>query len=400
MKFGYFFTMYNTEGHPYGTVLQGALEQSLLVEQAGFNCIWTGEHHFGGEGFDIHPNPIVTTAYLAGKTSTIRLGFAGIIITEWHPLRVAEDVAMVDHLSDGRIECGVGRGITPRELTNLNPLADRRNDEVSSACFLETLEIMKRAWTQDVFTWEGTLYRFPYPGVEDTYGARLDQWADGRGPWRSEDDDYIAMCIVPKPRQQPYPPLWNVLDSTYSFVFAAEHGLKPITWLRSRQGLFEAFSAYREAASRIQGRDLRLGEDCALLRTCFVADSMRKARTLAERSVEIVYSNTGGLRSRQIYADPGEVLSEDDAGTAWFDFLFERDHLLIGTPEFIAEKIIKIQRESGLEYLLVEMWLPGIPQVEIMRSIELFAEGVMPLVKKELAADGAQGRVSSTEEMT
>src|SRR5215472_11529971 len=122
MRLGYFFTMHSFDGASHADMVDFALEQTLAVEEAGFNTVWMGEHHFGGEGFDVHPNPVLTSAYFAAKTSMIRLGLAAVIAPEWHPLRLAEDIAALDQLSGGRVDCGVGRGITSRELSNLNLL--------------------------------------------------------------------------------------------------------------------------------------------------------------------------------------------------------------------------------------------------------------------------------------
>jgi alkanesulfonate monooxygenase SsuD/methylene tetrahydromethanopterin reductase-like flavin-dependent oxidoreductase (luciferase family) len=388
MQFDYFFTLDNPGMRlPYHELLLNATEQTLALEQAGFTTVWMGEHHFGGEGMEIQPNPLMTGTHLAAKTSRIRIGMAAVIIVYWHPLRAAEDIAMLDNLSQGRLELAVGRGLSSRESTNLNPDADRRNEPRNWALFKETLAIMKKAWTEDPFTFEGEFYQFPKPGVQDTA-----TWAPRDPRWRSETGEYIGMSIIPKPYQQPHPPLWNVLDKTPSFVECAEMDLKPITWLRSREGLREALETYRQALERVEGRPAALGENAAILRTTYVAESMEAARKTAEGPVETLYNYVGGLRSRDIYADPGEVLREDEAKGAWYDFLFNRDHLFVGHPEFVAERIVNLKAQFGLDRVLIYNWLPGLTHREMMRSIELIAERVMPLVAKyEPKAVGVAG---------
>ncbi|MEE9247201.1 MAG: LLM class flavin-dependent oxidoreductase, partial [Dehalococcoidia bacterium] len=256
MRLGYFSVMQNP-GYklPYRRLLTDLVEETLAVEEAGYHAVWLGEHHFGGEGFDIIPNPITIASNLAAETSRIRLGFAAVIVTQWHPLRIAEDIALLDQISEGRVECGVGRGIFPRELTNFNSNADRRDEEKNWRLFKETVQIMKKAWTEDPFRWEGEFYRYPHPGVQDSHS-----WHPRNPDWRSESGEYIGMSIQPKPFQKPHPPLWNVVDKTPGFAVAAEMGLKPISWLRAREGLREAFGTYQEAASRVQGRQLGFGE--------------------------------------------------------------------------------------------------------------------------------------------
>jgi alkanesulfonate monooxygenase SsuD/methylene tetrahydromethanopterin reductase-like flavin-dependent oxidoreductase (luciferase family) len=379
---GLFYTGYNLENEHYKTVLDRCTEQARIAEEAGFHSLWIGEHHFGGEGLEIMPNPVLLHTWIAAQTQRIRLGLAAVIVTEWHPLRLAEDVAMLDHLSGGRVECGVGRGITSRELSNLNPLnPDRRaGEERNWEIFLESVEILKKAWTEEAFVFHGKHYDYPRPGVQDSYSHFMP-----RNPvWRSETGEYIGMSIVPKPYQQPHPPLWNVVDKTPGFKIAAEQGLKPITWLRSPQALVESFETYREAASRVQGRELRLGEQCGLMRTCFVAERMDEARRIAEPAVEMLYRDyLGGLRGRDIYAEPGETLSDAELAKPWFDFLDDRDHLLVGTPEYVAEKIAKQHELAGFDLLLAFIWLPGLDYSDVLRSTELFAEEVMPLLQRE-----------------
>ena len=201
MQFGYFSVLDNPGLEiPYNQILTELSEQTQAVEQAGFNGVWLGEHHFGGEGYDCIPNPLMILSHLAAQTTTIRLGLAAVIVPQWHPLRIAEDVAMLDQLSGGRVECGVGRGIFPRELTNLNIDADRRNDEKNWRLFTETVEIMKRAWTEDPFTWDGEFYKFPHPGVQDSHS-----WLPRDSRYRSETGEYIGMSVQPKPLQTPPP---------------------------------------------------------------------------------------------------------------------------------------------------------------------------------------------------
>jgi alkanesulfonate monooxygenase SsuD/methylene tetrahydromethanopterin reductase-like flavin-dependent oxidoreductase (luciferase family) len=376
MHFGYFMTPYGLNGESYPDVLKREIEEAKLAESAGFDSVWLSEHHFGAEGWDIHPNPVLTGTYLAAVTERIRIGMAAVILPNWHPLRLAEDIAMLDHFSGGRVECGVGRGITNRELSNLNSMgADRRDPDRNWAYFIESVELLKRAWTQDPFTWDGEFFTFPAPGVKDSYAA----WHPGDARYRSDEGEYIGMRIVPRPVQDPHPPLWNTVDQTPGFKIAAEHDLKPMSWLRSPRALREAFEVYRDAASDRQGRELRLGEDCSLMRTSYVAETFAEARAIAEPAIERLYAGyLGGIRGRQIYAEPGETLGEAAEDQSWFDFLFDRQHLLVGTPEMVGDQIAELQESVGLEHMLMYNWLPGLTGDQTRASLELFAEQVIP----------------------
>ncbi|MFL5846899.1 MAG: LLM class flavin-dependent oxidoreductase [Solirubrobacteraceae bacterium] len=374
MQFDYLFTMDNPGNvHPYRTLLDMAMEQVLAVEEAGFGTIWQGEHHFGGEGFEINPNPLMAGAWIASVTSRIRIGTGAVTPVFWHPLRLAEDIALLDQMSGGRLDCGVARGIQPREATNFNLDGDRRDEQRNWRFFLEIIDILKRAWTEEAFTYEGEFYRFPHPGVKDSA-----TWHPRNPLWRSEDGEYIAMSIIPKPLQKPYPPMWNLLDKTPGFVVAAEQGFNVITWLRSREGLREVMTTYRDALTESTGTPAQAGDGFSLMRCVYVAETMEQARAEAEPLIEQLYSYVGGVRSRELFANPGEKLTDEEQTGPWYDFLFDREHLFIGTPESVTEQIRHLRDEYGMRRLVTWMWLPGLTQEQVMRSLELFANEVMP----------------------
>jgi alkanesulfonate monooxygenase SsuD/methylene tetrahydromethanopterin reductase-like flavin-dependent oxidoreductase (luciferase family) len=377
MLIDYFILMNAPPRTPYHEVLDSVTAQARMAEQTGANTFWLSEHHFGGEGFDIQPNPIMTAMHLSRYVSQIRLGIAALILTEWHPLRLAEDVAIWDQSLKGRIEVGIAKGITNREISNLNPFeVDRRFPEANNAMFLETLDIMKKAWTEDPFTYDGRFYKFPKAGVPDSYRAWIPRLKSGTG---APSEEYQEMSIVPKPYQQPHPPLWVVGDTDNTFATAAQNGCKAITWLRSWEALRVIFETYRDTASEVRGRQLALGEDAALMRVCYVAPTREKAREIAEPGVEYLFRDIiGGARSRGIYAEPGEVISEEEAARPWFDFLDDRGHLLIGTPNDVIEKIKKTQEWIGLERLLLFTWLPDMSLPDVLSSMELFGKEVLP----------------------
>lgn len=377
MLVDYFILMNAAPGTPYWDVLDSVTTQAQVAEETGASTFWLSEHHFGGEGYDIQPNPILTAMHLSRYVSEIRLGIAALILTEWHPLRLAEDVAIWDHSLKGRIEVGIAKGITNREISNLSPFeVDRRFPEANDAMFVETLDIMKKAWTDDPFTYDGRFYKFPKPGVPDSYRAWIPRMKAGTG---TPVDEYLEMSVVPKPYQQPYPPLWVVGDTDHTFATAARNGCKAITWLRSWQALRVIFETYRDTASEVRGRQMALGEDTALMRVCYVAPTREKAREIAEPGVVTLFRDyLGGLRGRGIYAEPGEVISEEENARPWFDFLDDRSHLLVGTPDDVIERIKKTQDWTGLQRLLLFTWLPDMSLPDVLASMKLFGKEVLP----------------------
>jgi alkanesulfonate monooxygenase SsuD/methylene tetrahydromethanopterin reductase-like flavin-dependent oxidoreductase (luciferase family) len=376
MIFDYFMLPSKEPSQSYHEVLAQTTEQVQLAEQLGFETVWISEHHFGGEGYDIFPNPVMVCMHLASRTSRIRLGLGAVILPEWHPLRLAEDIAILDHSTLGRVECAVGKGITSRELSNLSPFhVDRSDPEGLEALFDESLDILRGAWTEDPFTHEGRYYTFPHPGIKDSYAG----WYPADERYRDASGIYRGMSIVPKPYQQPHPQLWLVGDSEATFTYAARKGLRPITWLRSNKALETCFKTYRAEASVVQGRELALGEDAALMRIVFVGSSAQHAREMIEPSIDRLYGDyLGGLRGRDIYAEPGETIPQSDLDKPWFDFLYERGHLIVGTADDVSEQILDLRQRVGLERLLVYTCMAEMDPAAILGSLKLFGDAVAP----------------------
>jgi alkanesulfonate monooxygenase SsuD/methylene tetrahydromethanopterin reductase-like flavin-dependent oxidoreductase (luciferase family) len=353
----------------YHTAMDEAREFAVAAEQAGFWSVWYTEHHFGHEGQELTPNPVLMGVDIAARTSRIRIGQAAAIATFWHPLRLAEDLAMLDQLSGGRVEVGLGRGLYGREALNLNQLADPRDQEQNRALFDETVEILLKAWGDDFFDHYGRFYEFPVPGVAWDHPlspATPDFTTDGR---------ITKLSVIPKPLQRPHPPLWQVIDSPRSIKTAAQQGIQGIFWLPPVSALKSRFELYRDTASEASGREHALGEGIALVRDVYVADTMEQARAEFEEAVMNSYRWITHWRGLGNLMEEGEELS--DRHELSFDFLHPRNQL-VGTPDFVAEKIAELQDELNLEHLMLWTTHPGLEHAKAMRSLELFSEKVMP----------------------
>ena len=367
------FSIFHALGAPgdlknYNQHMKDAREYAQAAEAYGFWSTWYTEHHFGHEGQELTPNPVLMGTDIAARTSTIRIGQAAAIATFWHPLRLAEDLALLDQLSDGRVEVGVGRGLYGREALNLNKLADPRDQEQNRALFEETIEVMRKAWTEDFFSHKGQFYEFPQPGVK---------WSHPMSPATAdftEDGVITMMSVVPKPFQKEMP-LWQVIDTPRSIQNAGRDGIQGIFWLPPVSALKPRFEMYSRAASEAQGRQVPLGEGIALVRDVYVADTMEQAREEFEEAVMNSYKWITHWRGLGNMMEEGEELTA--AHKLDFDFLMDRN-MLVGTPEFVAEKIDELQREVGLEHMMLWTTHPGLDHKKAMRSLELFSEQVKP----------------------
>jgi alkanesulfonate monooxygenase SsuD/methylene tetrahydromethanopterin reductase-like flavin-dependent oxidoreductase (luciferase family) len=382
MRFDLLYALLNPGNRlPWDEVLGHARDHVALADDLGYGAIWLGEHHFDIEGIDQVPNPIMLGADLASRTRRIRIAIGAISLTLWHPLRVAEDLAMLDQLSGGRLDVSFGRGIILRDIMNLNAAADRRDEKRSREIFLEHLEIVRRAWTQDTLRWEGERFTIPHPGVKSPVGGGA---PDPR--FTDENGDVVALGLVPRPLQDPHPPLFTVSEAPAGFDMAAAHDMRPITWLPTGSGFHSLLETYADARERHTGARTAHGEDCAALRLCLVAESDEEARRIAEPAINDMFELMTRIRGRKIWLDHGEDENASAIVDAKpFDLLLERDHLFIGGPESVAERINRMVDTYGVRHWLLQMTLPGVDHEDVATSIRLFSDAVMPLLHSPTA---------------
>ena len=358
---------------PYAELLDEARAQAVAAEAAGFQAILVSEHHFDAEGFDVSPNPLMLGAGLASVTSKIRICAGAASLPLWHPLRIAEDIAILDHLAEGRLDIALGRGLLAREIMTLNPYADRSNAERSVSLFRESVQLLKHAWSTEAFTWEGQHFSFPPENVRDLSAS----WYPRNPAWRSEDGEWVGMGVVPHPLQQPHPPLFHPTETNDGMTLAAELGLRPHTWQPCGERLDDLLRHYRDERQRFGEAGVELGADVGLLRILFVAETDAEARAAVEPFIDMISRYIGGIRGKAAFADRGEDLSSAD-GVPWFDFLLERDHLIVGTPDSVECRLRRLQERHNINHFILWTHGVGVDHAATMRSLELFGREVQP----------------------
>ena len=262
---------------PYDNWYEEMREYVQLMEELGFDYLWLGEHHLGLEGLGNSPNPLMVAADMASRTKNMRIGFACLVPSLWHPIRLAEDVATLDHLTEGRIEIGFGRGPWPRDTVPYHPNADPRDEPKSRQLMRENIEILVKAWTEDVFSHKGENWTFPPPGVPwNTPYAPPD-------PRATEDGIITKLSVFPKPYQKPHPQLWGTVSSPNSLKQTAELGFNAVTWRPSVPQIREWCEIYASIGGE-GGREFGLGR-VGRAKKPYVADSWRRQRTTPKRAV-------------------------------------------------------------------------------------------------------------------
>jgi alkanesulfonate monooxygenase SsuD/methylene tetrahydromethanopterin reductase-like flavin-dependent oxidoreductase (luciferase family) len=382
MKFGYFSDTNNRFlSKPYGQVLAEQIAVAQYCDSHGWDSVWYTEHHFGHEGFEVCPNPVLMSAWTAAHTKRIRIGQAANIITFWHPLRFAEDLAMLDHMSGGRVECAVGRGLYGREALQLNKMADTRNPAQNFRIFAESLEVIRRAWANAHFDYQGEFFHYPDPKFI---------WDHAMSPQSPEYQDMATLelkklALVPRPVQQPSPPMHQVVDGHLAIQFAAENDLGAMMWIPPTDALKPRFELYRDKKAAKERREVKLGEGIILVRDMFCASSKAEAKRLGGAGIVDYMRWVCHWRGLDNHRHVGEELprTENKLDLLSVDFLDQRN-LLFGTPDEISEKIEEMIDVLNLQYLLVWSDFPGTDHQTAMGSIKLFTEEVMPRFKGRL----------------
>jgi alkanesulfonate monooxygenase SsuD/methylene tetrahydromethanopterin reductase-like flavin-dependent oxidoreductase (luciferase family) len=290
------------------TVFARALERIEIMDQTGFDAVWLAEHHFSS--FSVCPSVHMVGTLAAARTKRLRIGTGVSLAPFYHPLRLAEEVALLDVLSGGRVNWGAGRGFARVEFENFGV-----PPEESTSRFHEAVEIVLRAWSEDRLTFAGKHFRFD--GVE----------------------------VLPKPIQQPHPPVWMAATSEPSLEWAASHGFSILMDPHaSHHDIGRKRRFYQErltaAGFSIDGRDVPIA------RLLAIADTAEQAEAAARRGAQWMVSSYFGAQHRPVgVADP--AVSGADPVQRYLDGV-----ILHGTPESVLDDILRLREEIGLEYLL------------------------------------------------
>ncbi|PJK29873.1 LLM class flavin-dependent oxidoreductase [Minwuia thermotolerans] len=338
------FQRHEALGETWDRVYGEALELAAEADRLGMRAIWVSEHHGEEDGYC--PSPIVAGAALSRAAPNCRIG-QGIAIAPLygHPLRLAEDLAVLDNISGGRLEIGLGQGYRPAEFDAYGFDYRRR-----TRAFEETLEVLHRAWTGERFDYDGDVYR-----VKD--GA-----------------------LRPAPVNPGRPPLWigAAAPKARDRVIRNRAGLivAPLIELRHAARQFADFDEQTRAA----GVE-RLPH--ALMREIMIGDSFEEAVEAHRDSLDLVY--------RQQYAPERTGLSVKDPETGerrkltsddpyYLSQAFMEERWFVGPPETVAARIREWAPKLGLRHLIWQPKPPGLPLDRAMRNLERMGREVLPLL--------------------
>ena len=382
MKFGLAYEMQRPflDDH---AVVEETIEQCVLADEMGWDYVWFVEHHFL-TGFSMSPCPEVIFGALSRITKRIRLGFGVVILPYHHPVRVAERVAMLDHLSKGRVDFGTGRsaayeqtgmGIDPRDTRDM---------------WDESLTMIPKIWESDTFEWDGRFWKVP------------------------------PRKVLPKPYQQPHPPIWVAALQPSTYEMAAKKGIGVMALGISAPSILEPhIKAYRENVKKADPVGQHVTNEWLSATMGYCGEDDQSAKALCEQSLktffgpdrpylqdqknvyETLVKQWGGVPdhlrqnfTRYIEKDEKtgaeeEVVDLSGGGSlvhrAWAeldaDTLVDRGVMVAGDPESCI-RAIKLHEETGVDQLQFLMATETIPHEKVMKSIEMFGKYVIPEFKK------------------
>ncbi len=313
---------------PLEDVYERAMARIEIMDQTGYDAVWLAEHHF--TGYSVCPSVHVMAAHVAARTRNLRIGTAVTLAAFYHPLRIAEEVALLDVLTGGRINWGAGRGFDPREFAIFDVPADESADR-----FREAVEIVLAAWKNEKLDFDGRFHQ--YEGVE----------------------------VLPKPVQKPHPPTWVAASSEGAIEWAATKGLSILMDPHSPHAeIARKLALYRDQLT--QGGYSFAGREIPMGRLVAVAETDDEAEAVARRGAQWT---AGAYINKQVLGhlrggDADEDLDPVDH--------YLRDVVIHGSPERVVDQLQRLEEEVPLSYLLLS------PLSE--KTFGLFTDRVLPHV--------------------
>ncbi|MDB4248425.1 LLM class flavin-dependent oxidoreductase [Amylibacter sp.] len=368
------------ETKPWPRVLEMINEQCSLAEQAGFTTAWFTEHHFAHNGYmNAPPNPIQMATHVAAHCKSLRVGTAPIVLPDWHPIRVAEDVAMLDNMTLGRVDFGVAKGINERSTIQFNTNADRRNNDKVMRLYKENLEIILKAWTNEVFSHKGEFWEFPVPGWQEK--NRFFEPLDPK--YHDENGEYKAMYIHPRPYTDKHPPVWLMSNAPPTFKLAGEKGWGVISMSAGPKATLACWETYRVSLAKSLNREVELGEGVGVCTSFYVGETMQEAIDTIRPAINAYYEFLGGSRpagewTKRGYLDIGEEMTPEDDAMDWFDFLNKRGIIVVGDAEYVVDRFSEKQESIGLDHLMLMQQYTGVSYEKILASWKRLFENVVP----------------------
>lgn len=330
----------------FATQLDERLQLVQMADEAGFYCYHVAEHH--ASPLNMVPAPAAYMGAVARLTKRIHIGPLVYLLPLYSPLRLAEEICILDHLSKGRFEIGVGRGVSPFEL-GYHKIDHSKSREI----FIDAWKCLDAALSNDQFSYEGAHY------------------------------SYKDVPMPLRPLQQPTPAYWYGSSNAEGSTWAGEQGMHfasngPTSMARKNIETFREALAKRGGPARPKA-EFPGGCAIGVSRQVIVADTDEEARAIARPAVAHYHANLTYLL--RVHANNDFVKRLNIPGSADLDDNIKSGTVICGSPETVLKAIGEQQAEMGINYLIAYMMFGTMTLPQAMRSMQLFSSEIMPQVE-------------------
>ena len=339
-----------------------------VMDDLNYHSFWAAEHHFQHEGNEVIPNLLLLYVHLAHITKNLKFGCGFNINPMWHPLRLAEDYATADILTNGRVIFGVGRGYHSREVDTFGVPSTNSDNDANREMFEEQVEIIMKAFNEESFSHHGKHYDLP-PEV----------------PYRGYTLKEIT--LVPRPKHLPVETWQPMVSSTQRAMdFIAKHNIQPVIGGGAVTGgpSDDVIERWTETLVKHDYKDVQLGSRLVVGLPTFIADTEKEAIEQSRKYLEEdmkMFAPLGFFRSftEEMLETLGDPSRAPSAGFPTMEDTIASGAWVCGPPEKITERIMEIQdKYPGLEYMHVGCGRQGVPLEVMIEQLERFGKEVMP----------------------
>jgi alkanesulfonate monooxygenase SsuD/methylene tetrahydromethanopterin reductase-like flavin-dependent oxidoreductase (luciferase family) len=346
MKIGLFDHVEDGE-RPLTVLFDERLRFAEAAEAAGIYCLHVAEHH--ATPLNMVPVPGVYLGAVARATRRMRLGPLVYLLPLYSPLRLIEEICMLDHLSHGRLDVGIGRGVSPYELK-----FHKVEHDQSREIFIDAFDCISAGLTADSLSYSGAHFA------------------------------YEKVPIALRPLQQPHPPFWYGSSNEVGSTWAGEHGLHfvtlgPTPFAKANIEAYKKALAQRGSPAQPKA-EFSGGAVIGVQRHIFVADSDAEAHRFAKRPMEVHLANLNWLRVKE--GDTGLTSRLKIPHGDSFEDCLHNGTVIAGSPATVRAEIERQCQELGVNYLLAYLFLGTMSLEEALRSLSLFSAEVMPHLAK------------------
>ena len=380
----------------YQRMLKELTEQMQYMDETGYYGAGFTEHHFHIEGEEVSTNPVILDLFFGLQTKRMKFGQLGNVLPSQNPINLAENIAMVSQMLQGRVFAGFARGYQPRWVNVIGqqvglaePGDGPEYEELKRSLFEEHFEIIMNAWTKDTFSFQGKHWQIPHKPIK--WAAH--EVARKYGQGLNDNNEIVEIGIAPPTFNKSIPDLFMPFaTSERSIKWGMERGIVPVTIMTHPEIVKSHFIAGQEAAAAA-GRNLKYGEGMAMSREVIVADTDAEAEAIAREAGCFIWNNffvPFGFNGA--VAAPGEGPFDPPVT---FETLAERGLVIFGSPDTVNRKMEALLKQLPVDYFWMFIY-NHMPHKACMRSLELLTQKVWPNFTDKIGGSASAPRTRAS----